>query len=290
MGDRGRGGNTLHSDFRDVAGTVAGPAQRAETLFQDAGMGINPTRLPPTVTNAFASSLAASDGNGGVGVTAVKFGGGGEQVLSQASWEQTFEDINGLSSRISLHMAIPSIIVGLFGVAPNRSGISHVEQALTEVDVATTIHRANGTIEAGGHYQFGVHAEEFQVPLSPGNFENFADITFIGASGTTLGIDFNKDDSSPAWIFDPFSVDVALGTLDPGDTLSYTYQLTARGNTSGAERGFQAFIGDPFGVGISNGNLQVTIVPSVPELPSGWLTIAGLALLVRRQYANSAVG
>jgi hypothetical protein len=274
-------GNTLHSDFSDVPGTIAGPVQRAEILFQDAGMGGNPTRLPPTVTNAFASSLAASDGNGGVGVTAVKFGGGGEQVLSQASWQQTFEDVNGLGSRISLHMAIPSIIVGLYGVPPNRSAVSKLEQALAEIDLVTTIQRANGSIEAGGHYQFGVRAEEFQLPLSTGNFQNFADITFIGAPGAAVAVHFNDDDSSPAWTFDPFTVDVALGTLEPGDSLSYTYQLTARGTTSGTERGFQAFIGDPFGAGVSNGNLQATIAP-VPEPPAALLLAAGLLALARR--------
>lgn len=278
-------GNTLHADFSDVPGTVSGPTTSAWLLFQDAGMGINPTGRPPTVTNAFASSLAASDGLGGVGVTAVKFFGGGEEVVSQASWQQTFEDINGLGSQLSLRMSIPSILVGLFGVAPNRSAESHVEQALAEIDLATLITRADGTIEAGGHYQFGVRAEEFQIPLGPGNFANFADITFIGSPGVTLHVTDNQDDSNPLWIFDPFTIDVVLGTLNPGDSLSYTYQLTARGNTSGRERGFQAFIGDPFGAGASNGNLQVTITPSVPEPASVWLTIAGLALLFGRRYA-----
>lgn len=283
-------GNTLHSDAQDVVGTISGPKQSAEILFEDAQLGANPTRLPPNVKNAFASALAESDGNGGVGVAAVKFGGGGEQLVSQASWEQTFEDVNGLDSTISLHMAVPSMIAGLFLVAPNRSAVNKIEQALTEVDLVTTIHRANGAIEAGGAFQFGVRVEEFQIPLGPGIFSNFADISFIGSAGVPLGIDVFNAPTNPVWVLDPFSIDLTLGTLNPGDTLSYTYQLTTRGRTSGAERGFQAFVGDPFGVNITGGNLVATITQGapadVPEPQTWGIMIVGVGLLARLRRPN----
>ena len=44
---------------------------------------------------------------------------------------------------------------------------------------------------------------------------------------------------------------IKLGTLEPGDTVSYVYQLTAEGTTHGGEQGFVAFLGDPFGEDVS---------------------------------------
>ena len=47
------------------------------------------------------------------------------------------------------------------------------------------------------------------------------------------------------------STDVKLGTLQPGDTVSYVYQLTAQGTTHGGEQGYVAFLGDPFGLDVT---------------------------------------
>ena len=89
-----------------------------------------------------------------------------------------------------------------------------------------------------------MHIDEFQLFLAPGHFENFADVTFIGNVGNAFT--FNGDEFDPLATLAPGSRNVSIGTLQPGDTYTYTYQLTVRGRTAGAERGFQAFVGDPF--------------------------------------------
>jgi hypothetical protein len=60
------------------------------------------------------------------------------------------------------------------------------------------------------------------------------------------------------WRIDPVSTDVDLGLLHTGDTLAYIYTLTAEGTTHGFERGYDAFLGDPFGVDVVDGNLSAS--------------------------------
>ncbi len=51
-----------------------------------------------------------------------------------------------------------------------------------------------------------------------------------------------------------------------GDTLAYVYTLTSEGTTHGFERGYDAFLGDPFGVEVVSNNLGVTVaLADVPE-------------------------
>ena len=78
-----------------------------------------------------------------------------------------------------------------------------------------------------------------------------------------------------------------LGVLHTGDTLAYVYTLTAEGTTHGFERGYDAFLGDPFGVDVVTNNLSVTVAladapaAGVPE-PGTWALmlseLAGLFL------------
>jgi hypothetical protein len=70
-----------------------------------------------------------------------------------------------------------------------------------------------------------------------------------------------------------------LGTLQPGDTVSYVYQLTAQGTTNGGEQGYVAFLGDPFGLDVTSGNLVLSIA-SVPEPATGILSVIGLLCIV----------
>src|SRR5262249_55573980 len=86
------------------------------------------------------------------------------------------------------------------------------------------------------------------------------------------------DPFNPRFDMKPVSTDVGLGTLQPGDTVSYVYQLTAQGTTNGGEQGFVAFLGDPFGVDVTTGNLVLS-TSAVPE-PAAWmLTAIGLACI-----------
>jgi hypothetical protein len=81
---------------------------------------------------------------------------------------------------------------------------------------------------------------------------------------------------------DSISTVVDLGLLQTGDTLSYVYTLTAEGTTHGFERGYDAFLGDPFGVDIVTDNLSMTVAlvgATAPE-PSTWaMMLIGFAVL-----------
>jgi hypothetical protein len=53
--------------------------------------------------------------------------------------------------------------------------------------------------------------------------------------------------------------------------VSYVYKLTAQGATHGGEQGYMAFLGDPFGLDVTSGNLILSTT-SVPE-PATWMLI-----------------
>jgi hypothetical protein len=106
-------------------------------------------------------------------------------------------------------------------------------------------------------------------------FGNFADHEFIGLNNNTLHLfdsfHFNGDDINPRFDIDAVSAKVDFGTLQPGDALDVVYQLTAVGTTHGFERGFVAFLGDPFEVDGSSGALTIeTGRAAVPE-PATWV-------------------
>ena len=68
--------------------------------------------------------------------------------------------------------------------------------------------------------------------------------------------------------------------------MSWVYTLTAQGTTHGFERGYFAFLGDPFGEDVTTGNLIETIGAStVPEASTPSLMLLGfVGLLVRRWH------
>ena len=64
--------------------------------------------------------------------------------------------------------------------------------------------------------------------------------------------------------------------------MSWVYTLTAQGTTHGFERGYFAFLGDPFGDDVVTGNLTQTIRDgaAVPEASSSTLMLLGFAGLL----------
>jgi hypothetical protein len=130
-----------------------------------------------------------------------------------------------------------------------------------------------------------MRAFEQQLFGTNGVFVNFADVKFLGANNSTVSLfDSFKDNGdrfNPRFSLDSVSTNVNLGILQPGDTVSYVYQLTAQGTTHGGEQGYVAFLGDPFGVDVTSGNLVLGIA-SVPE-PATWvLSLIGLVCVVVR--------
>lgn len=287
-------GGTVFQDSKPLFGTAPDPKQSAELLHL-AAKGVNASGRSTNIFNAFASSLAESDGNGGVGVSQLLFGDPGApgenvvgQLVGQSLWTQTFVYNGSPAVNISLHLHIPALEVGLMGVAPNRSGPSATETAEASAKVDTVITHSDGTFSKGGSFEFGLRAFETQLPLSPGVFANFADVKFLGDGALFGSLQFNGDQFEPRWFVDSVSTDVKLGTLHTGDTLAYIYTLTAQGTTHGGEHGYFAFLGDPFGVKIVGGNLTPEVTLAVPEPGSMALLLAGLSWLGWRFRALSS--
>jgi hypothetical protein len=134
---------------------------------------------------------------------------------------------------------------------------------------------------------------EKQFPLGTGpnvtTFSNFAIVDPFSsgklAINPFLTLQDNGDDSVPKITIDDLSFSQRLGTLHPGDILSYVYTLTAEGTTHGAEQGFLAFVGDPFELAASGGGFEVTAVAAAVPEPANWLlSVLGLVLISGRRW------
>ena len=163
----------------------------------------------------------------------------------------------------------------MIGVPPNRDSVSATETAEAKATLETTITHADSSTSPGGSFEFGLRTFERQLVLGPGVFENFADVGFLGANNSTVSLfdsfKDNGDPFNPRFTLDSVSTNVKLGTLQPGDTVSYIYKLTAQGTTHGGEQGYVAFLGDPSGLEVTPGNLILSTTP-VPE-PATWMLI-----------------
>jgi hypothetical protein len=223
------------------------------------------------------------------------------QLVAQATWEQSFTYNGTVPAAISVSLHIPALEIGLIGVPPDRDGVSATETAEAEATLAAIITHPDDSISPGPTFEFGLKTFERQLFLGPGHFENFADVGFLGANNNTVDLfrsfKDNGDPFNPRFTLDSATANIKLGTLEPGDTVSYVYKLTAEGTTHGAEQGFMAFLGDPFGEDVVAGNLILTTDQApgagVPE-PATWLmlivglgTVAGLSR--RRAGHHSAL-
>jgi hypothetical protein len=274
-------GGTVFQDSKPLFGTTPDPKQSAELLHLSE-KGVNASGRSTNISGAFASSLAESNGNGGVGVSQTIFGSPGtpenvvRQLVAQSLWTQTFFYNGSPTVDISLHLHIPALQVQLLGVPPSRDNPSSTETAEARANVDTIITHADGSFSKGGSFEFGLREFETQIPDGTGTFENFSDVDVIGTDAALF--DTLRPNFVGAWNIDSVSTDVRLGTLHKGDTLAYVYTLTAEGTTHGFERGYDAFLGDPFGAQIVADNLGVTVaIADVPEANTCSLLVLGLA-------------
>ena len=289
-------GGTVFQDSHPLFGTGPDPKQSAELLHLS-DKGVNGSGRSTNISSAFASSLAESDGNGGVGVSQLLFGDPGgaagqdvvRQLVGQSLWTQTFVYNGAPAVSLTLHLHIPALQVGLIGVAPMRDAPSATETAQAVARVNAVITHGDGTISSGGSFEFGLRAFERQL-VSGTNLVNFGDVDIIGSNTSLFGsLRFNGDEVSPRWSIDSVSTNVKLGTLQQGDTLSYVYTLTAEGTTHGFEHGYVAFLGDPFGLDVVRDNLGVTAaLADVPEPGTGALLVVGLAGLGALRKASAS--
>src|SRR6478735_7650269 len=111
-------GGTIFEDTHTVTVALTTPKQSAEYLYL-ASKGQNLSGRSTNIVGAFASSLAESDGNGGVGVTAWIGGNPSNtnpasigQLVSQATWKQNFTYNGTIPASISVHLTIPALEVG----------------------------------------------------------------------------------------------------------------------------------------------------------------------------------
>src|SRR5262249_40038471 len=112
-------GGTIFEETHSVPGAFTTPEQSAENLFL-ASEGENLSGRSTNIQGAFASALAESDGNGGVGVTAWIGGSPSNtnpaaigQLVSQATWKQNFTYDGTFPASISVQLHIPALEVGL---------------------------------------------------------------------------------------------------------------------------------------------------------------------------------
>ena len=287
-------GGTVFHDSQPLFGTTSDPVQSAE-LLHVSDVGVNASGRSTNISGAFASSLAESDGNGGVGVSQLIFGspGGSDQdsirkLVAQSLWTHTFV-YDGPAAHDMLHLNIPTLQVGLLGVPPRRSGPSATETAEARAEVDTVITHPDGSM-VQGIFEYGLREFETQVP-SGKDLLNLADKEVLEHPNPlvfTPTLRFNGDDFNPSYTLDPVSLDLDLGVLQPGDTMSWVYTLTAQGTTHGFERGYYAFLGDPFGAESTTGNLSETVGASTdaPEAHTSALILLGFAGLLMRNWRN----
>ena len=167
---------------------------------------------------------------------------------------------------------------------PNRDSVSATETAEAKATLESTIVHRDFSTSPGASFEFGLRTFERQLIIRPGDFENFADVGFLGANNSTVSLfksfKDNGDAFNPRFSLDSVTADIKLGTLQPGDTVSYVYQLTAQGTTHGSEQGYVAFLGDPFGSDVISDNLVLQHLGAVPEPTSWMLSVIGLAWIV----------
>ncbi len=283
-------GGTVFHDSKPLPGVTADPLQSAELLHLS-DTGVNASGRSTNIHGAFASSLAESDGNGGVGVSQLIFGPAGNssqdairKLVAQSLWTHTFL-YNGPDAHDFLHLNIPTLQVGLLGVPPRRTGISASETAEADARVDAAITHADGSMTQG-LFEFGLREFETQIP-SGKDLLNLADKQILEHPNPVdfdTNLRFNGDDFNPSYTLDPVSLDLDLGVIKAGDTMSWVYTLTAEGTTLGFERGYFAFVGDPFSGDVPSGNLKETLVSSptspTPEASTLSLTLLGLAGLL----------
>jgi len=287
-------GGTVFHDSKPLVGVTADPLQSAE-LLHVSNTGVNASGRSTNISGAFASSLAESDGNGGVGVSQLIFGPASDanqdairKMVAQSLWTHTFL-YNGPDAHDFLHLNIPTLQVGLLGVPPRRTGISASETAEADAKVDTVITHSDGSMTQGV-FDFGLQEFERQIP-SGKDLLNVADKKILEQPNPlvfTPVLKFNGDDFNPSYTLDPVSLDLDLGVIKAGDTMSWVYTLTAEGTTHGFERGYFAFLGDPFGGEVVSGNLKETLVSSAatPEGSTSSLMLAGLAGLLLWRCRN----
>lgn len=180
-------GGTVFQESKPLFGTTPDPKQSAE-LLHVSQTGVNASGRSTNISGAFASSLAESNGNGGVGVSQLVFGSPGgsgqgvRQLVAQSLWTQTFVYNGDPTASISLHLHVPTLEAGLLGVPPRRTGLSATETAEASGSVVAVITHSDLTQVEGSRFTFGLREFERQLP-SGRDLLNIGDVEVLGQTG-----------------------------------------------------------------------------------------------------------
>jgi hypothetical protein len=200
------GGVKVFQDSKPLFGTGPDPKQSAE-LLHHSNTGVNPSPRSK-ISDAFASSLAESNGNGGVGVSQLILGSPGmsgenitRQMAAQSLWTHLSLQWHS-HCRPEVAPPDPGASSGIGGIPPFRDNPSFTETAQASARVDTVITHADGTFTHGGSFEFGLWEFETQIPDPLGDFENFADMELIGSNGSLFtslheDFDFPQDRATP---------------------------------------------------------------------------------------------
>ncbi|WP_337177378.1 PEP-CTERM sorting domain-containing protein [Paludisphaera sp.] len=191
-----------------------------------------------------------------------------------AYFEQTITNIGPESRLLRLDYTIPEIEASIlhFGAfGPLGSSVSAV--------YTTDLFAADGTLleeRTIFDYSVGVRYESPSGTRPRYFIDRSPDLLNERGEGSELG-DFRAIGEIQGLRYSPFSGSSSLGRLAPGQSLTVGYTLTASvRNLRDGEVGFQALLGDPFGVGGTGGFQVVPAQAAIPEPSALCLLATGL--------------
>jgi hypothetical protein len=232
----------------------------------------------------FASAAADASGFFGVGVSGFFF----EKSLppnalsASGTTTQSITNNSAFTFPVALDFLIPAPTIQFFGVGnsfPAGADPARDATATAILALRTKLTQPNGrTVEAIPlDYGLRVLREPVSGVLFPFPTRN-------GAGSLSR---FDEPDGSFGFLLSDFgATGFALGDIDPGDTLEFTYDYFAQASTGFGETGVFAAIGDPFNLNAGGARFDIRVggplPPSAVPEPA-MLATFGLSLVARRR-------
>lgn len=259
----------------------------ASVLLHPVGMAPFPTSTS-ALPLGFVSATMTGTGFGGVGVSFISPSTPDHGAV--ARWTQDITNVGSSTGSLTAHFDIPRIEASLFagpsyGTFPARSG----PLASAGAQLTVTRFAADGTeLSTRTLFDYFVSITRRFQGNDCENINEFTISDDLRARVPTGGTLIDVGDVC-GLAFAPFSGDVTLASLAPGERLVAEYTLFAENlawQSQTPELGYQAFVGDPFGI-VGGGGLRIAPIGTqppgtVPEpSPLALLLVGGLVALAR---------